>query len=91
MNYIYTLQKEFAATRDTLREKDDIIFEFRTHLAGPKFAGQDPDGSRRDWIATADVLIWLARISAVDVPPPAVRQSRPRRAISADGRNILDC
>jgi hypothetical protein len=42
MNYIYTLQKEFAATRDTLREKDDIIFEFRTHLADRSLQARTP-------------------------------------------------
>lgn len=75
MNYIHALQKELAATRDALREKDDIVTEFRTHLSGAKYVGWDPDGGRKDWIATADVLIWLARISAVDVPPPAVQHS----------------
>jgi len=40
------------------------VQEFRVHLAGGKFAGTDPDGSRRDWIATADVLAWLANITA---------------------------
>lgn len=74
MNYIRTLQKELSAARDALREKDDIVAEFRTHLAGPKFAGRDLDGGRKDWIATADVLVWLARISAIDVAPGSVQQ-----------------
>ena len=42
----------------------EAVQEFRVHLASGKFAGTDTDGSRRDWIATADVTAWLARITA---------------------------
>jgi hypothetical protein len=32
------------------------------HLHGEKFRGFEPDGSRKDWIAVADVLAWLTII-----------------------------
>jgi len=34
------------------------------HLLGDKFNGTDPDGSRRDWIAVADVQAWMSRLLA---------------------------
>jgi hypothetical protein len=34
------------------------------HVASDKFAGFDPDGSRRDWITVADVYGWLSHITA---------------------------
>jgi hypothetical protein len=33
---------------------------FRCLLHSPKFAGREQDGSRKDWIATSDVLCWLS-------------------------------
>jgi outer membrane murein-binding lipoprotein Lpp len=34
---------------------------FRFPLHSAKFTGAQADGSRKDWIATADVLSWLFR------------------------------
>jgi hypothetical protein len=62
MNYIRTLQTDLAASRAALDAKDEIVAEFRAHVAGPKFQGLDRDGGRKDWIAVADVLAWLSRI-----------------------------
>ena len=63
MNYIRSLQGDLATARATLDAKDQIVAEFRAHLAGPKFQGLDLDGGRKDWIAVADVLGWLSRIT----------------------------
>jgi hypothetical protein len=63
MNHIHRLQAEFTQARDQLAAVHDEIREFRIHLAGPKFCGHEPDGGRRDWIATADVHRWLDRIA----------------------------
>ena len=49
-----------------LSAKAEAIQEFRVHLAGAKFAGTEPDGSRKDWIAVSDVNAWLARIIAAE-------------------------
>lgn len=68
MNYIRTLQKELSAALTALRAKEQVVAEFRCHLAGPKFQGLDLDGGRKDWIATADVHAWLQRISDAEVP-----------------------
>jgi hypothetical protein len=62
MNDIARLQTDLASARAELRLKAEIIQEFRVHLASDKFAGFDPDGGRRDWIATRDVHAWLTRI-----------------------------
>jgi len=64
MNHIARLQADLDAARTAATATDEVIQEFRVHLAGDKFAGTDADGSRRDWIATADVHAWLARIAA---------------------------
>ncbi len=64
MNHIARLQADLNAARTAAAATDEAIQELRVHLAGGKFAGTDPDGSRRDWIATADVHAWLARIAA---------------------------
>lgn len=44
----------------------EAIQAFRVHLASDKFAGFDPDGDRRDWIATRDVYAWLSRIEEAE-------------------------
>ena len=69
MNYIARLQAELAAADAALEAKAEAIQEFRVHLAGDKFAGTAPDGSRKDWIATSDVNAWLARITAAAGEP----------------------
>lgn len=64
MNQITRLQSQLAAAQTSAAATAEAVQEFRVHLASGKFAGTDTDGSRRDWIATADVTAWLARISA---------------------------
>jgi len=60
MNHIARLQTDLAAARAEIAARTAIIQDFRTHLLGAKFSGTDPDGSRRDWIAVADVQAWMA-------------------------------
>ena len=62
MNYIARLQADLAAARAEIVAKDEALHAFRVHLHGDKYCGADPDGSRRDWIAIADVLAWTATI-----------------------------
>ena len=57
MNYIKQLQSEIADNADRAARAQ----EFREHLQSSKF-GPQSDGSRDDWIATADVLRWLQYI-----------------------------
>jgi hypothetical protein len=64
MNYIHRLQAGFTQAHDRIAAIDTEIRAFRLHLAGDKFCGYEPDGSRRDWIATADVHRWLDRIAS---------------------------
>ena len=64
MNHIARLQTDLAAAQAAIAATAEAVQEFRVHLAGSKFAGTDLDGSRRDWIATTDVLAWLANITA---------------------------
>ncbi len=64
MNHIARLQADLDAARTAATAAGEVIQEFRVHLAGSKFTDTDPDGSRRDWIATGDVHAWLARIAA---------------------------
>ena len=66
MNYIARLQAELAAAQAALSAKAEAVQEFRVHLAGDKFAGIEPDGNRKDWIAVSDVHAWLALIAAAE-------------------------
>ena len=54
-NFIQRLQAENAALKACIDGIADNILQFRMHLCSPKFQGTEPDGSRRDWIATSDV------------------------------------
>ena len=64
MNYILQLKTELAAAHAELAAKDQIVRAFQAHLATNKFSGEEADGSRKDWIAVADVYAWLALILA---------------------------
>jgi hypothetical protein len=66
MNYIARLQADLAVAQTAIAVRDQIIQEFRIHLSGDKFAGYEPDGSRKDWIAVADVFAWLSRIASAE-------------------------
>lgn len=63
MNHIVRLQADVATARAELAAKTEAIQAFRIHLASEKFCGVETDGSRKDWIAAADVLAWLALIT----------------------------
>ena len=58
MNYIKQLQAEKAELLTQNEAMALLIRDFREHLQSSKF-GPQCDGSRGDWIATADVLRWL--------------------------------
>jgi hypothetical protein len=62
MNHIMRLQSELSAARAAIAATDDAIQDFREHLSGEKFRGFEADGSRKDWIAVADVLRWISVI-----------------------------
>jgi hypothetical protein len=66
MNHITRLQIDLAAAQATLAAKDQAIQAFRAHLDGEKFRGFEDDGSRKDWIAIADILAWLAMIKSAE-------------------------
>ena len=62
MNHIARLQADLAAMQAEAAARTRIVQELRTHLTSAKFHGTDPDGSRRDWIAVADVDAWMVRL-----------------------------
>lgn len=64
MNHITRLQEDLARATAELAAKCERVRAFRAHLTTPKFIGYEPDGSRRDWIAIADVDAWLTEILA---------------------------
>ena len=61
MNYIHKLQQDRGEATERVLAMMDRIQELRVHLSGPKF-GPQADGSRGDWISTADVQRWLRYI-----------------------------
>jgi hypothetical protein len=62
MNHIHRLQTELAEANADMIGKAERLEQFRAHLHSPKFAAEQRDGSRGDWIAVADVLRWLRYI-----------------------------
>jgi len=64
MNHIARLQTNLAAAQSEITAKSAVAQEFRVHPLGDKFSGTDADGSRRDWIAVADVQAWMSRLLA---------------------------
>jgi len=61
MNYIQKLQQDRGEVTERLLAMQDRIQELRVHLSGPKF-GPQADGSRGDWMSTADIQRWLRYI-----------------------------
>lgn len=60
-NYIKRLEAENAEKAERIAALEQELSNFRMHIDGPKFRGVEADGSRRDWIATADVARWIER------------------------------
>jgi hypothetical protein len=58
MNHITRLTNTVNTLVLDAETRAERIAEFRAHLASPKF-GPQQDGTRGDWIATADVQRWL--------------------------------
>ena len=65
MNYIKQIQADLAARSAELDEIQKRVAEFEAHLGSQKFQGVDLDGSRKDWIATSDVIASLRNIRSV--------------------------
>lgn len=64
MNYIKKLQTEKVELENKLAHMKQSITDFQTHLHSEKFQGVQADGSRKDWISTADVLNWLREVKS---------------------------
>lgn len=64
MNYIKQLQTAKAELQDSIATRAERIREFREYLQSSKFAPVQSDGSRGDWIATAEVNRWLQYIDS---------------------------
>lgn len=58
-NYIHRLEAEVREAQAAAQALADRFQVLREHLALPKYAPVQPDGTRGDWIATADVQRWL--------------------------------
>jgi len=65
MNWIREVQAEVVQARKEKEALRERIAELRFHLSLPKFQSQS-DGSRGDWISTADVQRWLRYIEEGD-------------------------
>jgi len=61
VNHILKLQAESAGANQRIIGLIERIHEFRAHIQSSKFAPQ-ADGTRGDWISTADVNRWLRYI-----------------------------
>jgi hypothetical protein len=61
MNYITKLQQDRGEVTERLLAMKDRIQELRVHLQSSKFQPQ-ADGSRGDWMSTADIQRWLRYI-----------------------------
>ncbi len=63
MNHIARLTAEREDALRDAKEMRERIWEFQAHLALAKYTAPATDGSRTDWIATADVNRWLTYIT----------------------------
>ena len=61
MNYITKLQQDRGEAVERVLAMKDRIEELRVHLQSSKF-GPQADGSRGDWMSTADIQRWLRYI-----------------------------
>ena len=59
MNYIHALEAEVRTLKLQAQARECRFLQMREHLASAKFTAPATDGSRTDWISTADVLRWL--------------------------------
>jgi hypothetical protein len=66
MNYIKQLELDKLEMTSAIATRAERIQEFRALLQSSKFAPVQSDGSRGDWIATADVFRWLQYIEDTD-------------------------
>jgi hypothetical protein len=62
VNYIKSLQQQLAELQGQREQTRDSIERFLAHLHSAKFVGTQQDGSRKDWIATGDVIEWLRSV-----------------------------
>ncbi len=64
MNYIHRLEADINDLRHQVITQAERVQELREHLASSKFNHDAQDGSRTDWISTADVQRWLQYITS---------------------------
>ena len=64
MNHIQALQQTRIEQATKIVTAAAELRDFRAHLLSPKF-GPQADGSRGDWIATADVLRRIETLLAI--------------------------
>ena len=62
MNYIKQLQTDRNGLQTAANMVDDDIGRLLAFLHGPKFAGHEENGERRDWVSTGDVIQWLREL-----------------------------
>lgn len=58
-NYIHTLEAQVREAQAAQEALSLRFLQMREHLALPKYTQPAADGSRTDWISTADVARWL--------------------------------
>ena len=62
MNHIHRLTASLGEADAKIAAAKQVIRDLHAHLDLPKYQ-QQADGSRGDWIATADVRRWLDTIT----------------------------
>jgi hypothetical protein len=70
MNHIHRLQNEVLDLNDQLLRKNERVREFMRHINSQKFAKEQANGERGDWIATGDVQKWLRYIEDLGLEYP---------------------
>jgi hypothetical protein len=74
VNYITKLQQDRGEATERVLAMKDRIQELRVHLQSSKFQPQ-ADGSRGDWMSTADIQNWLRYIE-----DPTIEEERYGKA-----------
>ena len=61
-NFIKRLEYDLADANAKLAGVEEELNCLRRSIDGPKYTGVDSDGGRKDWMATADIALWIERL-----------------------------
>lgn len=89
MNHIHALKMENAGLR---AQRDNLLQSFqafRCFLRSAKFSGEESNGERKDWIATADLFRWMEQAESEAQAESDNARAEAMRAIYSAARAAM--